>query len=167
MAAALTVPAASVAGCSLSGPAPERAPAARSADVDPDVALLDRVTGSTATMVALYEGVVERHRALRRDLRPLLAAHRAHASALGEAAPVGGAGSARPGRGGQAPAAGDVGVPDSAGRAVRRLRAAEREASGRLLEASGAALSGPFARLLASMSAASAQHVQVLREVGR
>jgi hypothetical protein len=165
VAAALTIPAASVAGCSLSGEAPPRAPAGRSEEVDPDVALLDRVAASTATMVALYEGVVEQHRPLRRDLRPLLAAHRAHADALGDAAPSGD--SAGRGDRGHDRAAGQVQVPAGEARAVRRLREAEREASGELLEATREATSGAFARLLASMSAASAQHEQVLREVGR
>jgi hypothetical protein len=62
VAAALAVPAASVAGCSLSGPTPRRAradsPVGRSAEVDPDVALLESVAGSTDAMVALYEGVL-------------------------------------------------------------------------------------------------------------
>jgi hypothetical protein len=167
VAAALTIPAASAAGCSLSGPAPDQAPARGSADVDPDVALLDRVAGATATMVALYEGVVERHRGLRRDLRPLLAAHRAHAAALGDAAPSAGANAESRGRVERDSSTDRVDVPARETAAVRQLRAAEREASGRLLEETRAATSGAFARLLASMSAASAQHVQVLREVGR
>jgi hypothetical protein len=166
VAAALTLPAASVTGCSLSGPAPRRAPVSRSAEVDPDVALLGRVAGATADMVALYEAVVERHRDLRGDLRPLLAAHRAHAAALGEAAPsgrgAGAAGAARP-----QPSAATVDVPRDVAGAVRRLRAAERRTSDDLLEATGQASSGAFAQLLASMSAAAAQHLQVLREVGR
>ncbi len=164
--AALAVPVAG-AGCTLSGPAPQRSPVRQSAEVDPDVALLGEVTTATTELLALYEGVAAEHRDLRADLRPLLEAHRAHAGALGDAAPPGGAGPSsrrRPGGGG---AAGPrVDVPRGARAAVRRLMAAEREAADGLLDATGRAASGPFARLLASMSASSAQALRVLGEVG-
>lgn len=174
--AALSVPAAPVvsavaAGCTLSDPAAKPSPRAEP-EVDPDVRLLADVAAGTQALVGLYEAVLDEHRDLRRDLRPLLAAHRAHARALGDAAPErlpGGQG----GRGASdAPGTGTprspepVDVPRRPAAAVRALRAAERDASRELLAATGDASSGPFARLLASMSAASAQHVQVLAGVG-
>ncbi|HEX2175669.1 MAG TPA: hypothetical protein VHG70_07140 [Nocardioidaceae bacterium] len=163
VAAALAVPVA--AGCTLSGPAPERSPVRRSTEVDPDVALLEEVAASTEALVTLYEAVVGRHRGLRRDLRPVLDAHRAHAAALGDAAPRrGSARRRRRRRGGQGD--GPVDVPAQESRAVRRLAGAERQAASDLLDATRRAASGAFARMLASMSASSAQAVRVLGEVG-
>jgi len=165
LAAALAVPAASAAGCTSSGPTPATRGSAREApEVDPDVALLEQVSRATAAVVALYEAVVEEHRGLREDLRPLLAAHRAHEEALGEAAPPGDAQDRRRGLGSDASAkAPDVpGRPD---RALERLVSAERDTSRRLLEATREAASGGFARLLASMSASSSQAVRVLGEL--
>lgn len=159
MTAAVTVPASLVAaagGCTLSGPPPQR-PGTRTADVDPDVALLRDVATTTDRLVALYEGVLSRHRELRRELRPLLRAHRRHASALGDAAP--GAPSQNPRN---TPSQPDVDTPRRAAAAVREIRTAERDASAELLGQTRRAESGTFARLLASMSACSAQHVQVL-----
>jgi len=173
LAAALTVPAASAAGCTLSGSASGEGPARRSQEVDPDVALLEDVSQTAAAVVALYEGVIAEHRGLRGDLRPLLATHRAHVEALGQAAPED-AGQARGGTGGGGPrdrtgrqaAAQPPRVPRRVGQAVHRLQTTERETSDRLLEATRQAESGVFARLLASMSASSAQAAHVLAEVG-
>lgn len=163
VAAVVTVPAAAAAGCTLSGPTPSRSPERRSAEVDPDVALLGEVAAATEAMVALYEGVLDRHRGLRRELRPLLATHRAHATALGEAAPSDA--SSQPPRSADRTPPAREDVPRRPEAAVRQLRAAERSAAGDLLDATRRAASGPFARLLASMSASVAQHVAVLAEV--
>ena len=168
MLAALTVPATpAVAACTLSGPAAD--PAARSEPpVDPDVRLLGEVAAATDVLVGLYESVLDEHRDLRRDLRPLLAAHRAHAGALGDAAPRPGAtGSGTGRRSTPTPSAPEpADVPRRPAAAVRVLRDAEQDASRDLLTATADAASGPFAQLLASMSAACAQHVRVLAGVG-
>ena len=177
VAAALAVPAAAASGCTLSDSSPPREPQQRSAEeVDPDVALLDEVSFATDEMVALYEASVERHRVLRRDLRPLLQAHREHADALGDAAPEPrrdqGRGQRRDrGRHGSGdpasePTPGDVTVPARRPEALRDLAAAERAHAVALMDATGRAASGDFARLLASMSAASATAERVLAEVG-
>jgi hypothetical protein len=163
LAAAVTVPAVT-AGCTLSGPTPRRTSDRRSTEVDPDVALLEDVAARTDAMVALYEAVLGRHRSLRPDLRPFLDHHRRHARALGDAAPRGSEG-ARGRRRGRADGDGSVQAPRGRGAALRRLVGAERTASAELLEATRRAESGPFARLLASMSASSAQAQAALGQV--
>jgi hypothetical protein len=172
LAAGIAVPIASTAGCTLSGPSPQRSPARRSAEIDPDVALLDEVVASTSAMVVLYEQVLDRHRSLRAQLRPMLAAHRAHAAALGDAAPSDGepsdgepGGQARAGTTQPDAPADRTDVPRQPAAAVRELTGAERRLSRELFDATRQAASGPFARLLASMSASAAQRVQVLGEV--
>jgi hypothetical protein len=162
--AVVALPAAAAAGCSLGAPDGSRQATSGRGGADPDVALLDRVAGGTERMVALYEATMERHRDLRGDLRGLLAAHRAHAAALGEAAPPA-RGTGGPGAGSRQPATPRPDVAGRPGAAVRELRAAERDASDELQAAAARADSGPFARLLASMAAASAQHARVLAEV--
>lgn len=165
--AAVLVPAASAAGCTLSGPEPEHPRRRAAAPEDPDVALLARVAASTTALVELYEAVAARHRALRADLSPLLAARRAHEDALGQAAPGRrGQPPRRGGRGRDRQSAGTVEVPRRPGAAVRLLADAEREQSARLLDATRQAASGGFAQLLASMSASCAQSSRVLTEAG-
>jgi hypothetical protein len=163
LAAALAVPVASAAGCTLSGPPSREGATGRSPEVDPDVALLEEVSRATSEVVALYEGVIEQHRSLRGDLRPLLVAHREHVQALGQAAPPEEAGNDRTRRG--SATAQTPHVPRRPGQAVRRLQSTERDTSDRLLEATRQAQSGGFARLLASMSASSAQAGHVLGEL--
>lgn len=163
VAAAIAVPVAA-AGCTLSGPTPTRSPQRRSAEVDPDVALLDDVTAATSAMVELYEGVLREHPSLRRDLRPMLDAQRAHADALGAAAPSEKDGPSGP-SGGASPrrrSGRGVEVPRRPAAAVRALTDAESRSAADLLEATRKALSGPFAQLLASMSASASQRVLVL-----
>ena len=161
LAAALAVPAASAAGCTLSGPAPNKRSAREAPEVDPDVALLDEVSEAADELVALYEAVIDEHRSLRDDLRPLLTAHHAHVQALGQAAPD--AADRRGDQAGSSPSAPHV--PRRSEQAVRRLQSTERRTSERLLEATREAESGGFARLLASMSASSAQAEHVLGEL--
>jgi hypothetical protein len=169
LAAALAVPAATAAGCTLSGQAPSEGSAREANEVDPDVALLEQVSQATDEVVALYEAVIEEHHGLRDDLQPLLAAHRAHVDALGQAAPdaaegarggQGERGGGRDGSSAQAPH-----VPRHPKQAVRRLQSTERQTSKRLLEVTREAQSGGFARLLASMSASSAQAAHVLGDL--
>ena len=164
LAAALSVPAATAAGCTLPGQEPGKGTAREAGDVDPDVALLEQVSETAGEVVALYEGVIDEHHSLRRDLRPLLAAHRAHVDALGQAAPDEAHGG-QAGRRGTPPTKAPH-VPRRPVQAVQRLQTTERQTSERLLEATRQAESGGFARLLASMSASSAQAAHVLGEVG-
>jgi hypothetical protein len=166
LAAALAVPAATAGGCTLGGTTPAKSSAREAPDADPDVALLEQVSEATAAVVALYEAVMDEHRSLRDDLRPLLAAHRAHEDALGEAAPPEDARDRRAARRGDASAkAADV--PRRPDQAVARLESTEQATSRRLLEATREAESGGFARLLASMSASSSQAVLVLGELSK
>jgi hypothetical protein len=168
VAAAIAVPVAA-AGCTLSGPTPTRSPQRRSAQVDPDVALLEEVATATSAMVELYEGVLREHPPLRRDLRPMLDAQRAHADAVGEAAPSEDDGAARrPGAASPTPRrrpGRSVDVPRRPAAAIRALTDAESRSAADLMEATRNALSGPFAQLLASMSASASQRVLVLGEV--
>jgi hypothetical protein len=164
--AALVLPAATAAGCTLSGPEPERSPEPGAAPADPDVALLDDVAASIAALTDLYDAVTERHRRLRDDLAPLLEAHRAHEAALGQASPAGARGAGRRRGRRDRRARGRVGVPAREALAVRRLAETERKTSEQLLVAARRAASGGFAQLLASMSASCAQAVQVLGQVG-
>jgi type IV pilus biogenesis protein CpaD/CtpE len=168
VAAALAVPVASAAGCTLSDPAPPRRPQA-SAEADPDVVLLDEASSATDEMVSLYEAVADRHQELRQDLRPFLQAHQEHADALGDAAPPENArrGGGRPGGADVTAPPADVDVPARRAAALRRLTQAERDHAERLLDATRRAASGDFARLLASMSAASTVAAQLLAEAGR
>jgi hypothetical protein len=164
VAAAIAVPVAA-AGCTLSGPTPTRSPQRRSAEVDPDVALLDEVADATSAMVDLYEAVLREHRFLRGDLRPMLDAQRAHEDALGEAAPSGEDGASGPSGGPRRRSGRRVEVPRRPAAAVRELTDAENRSAADLLDATRQAVSGPFAQLLASMSASAAQRVLVLGEV--
>jgi len=165
LAAALAAPAATAVGCTLSGPTPARSSAREAPDVDPDVALLEQVSKATTEVVALYEAVIDEHRGLRDGLRPLLAAHRAHEEALGEAAPPESARDRRDARRGNGSSARTPDAPRRSEQAVAQLESTERDTSRRLLEATRDARSGGFARLLASMSASSAQAVLVLGEL--
>jgi hypothetical protein len=168
VAAAIAVPVAA-AGCTLSGPTPTRSRQRRSAEADPDVPLLDEVAAATSAMVEMYEGVLREYPSLRRDLRPMLAAQQAHAAALGEAAPSKedgpSGGSAGPSPSPRRGSGRRVEVPRRPAAAIRALTDAESDSAADLLEATREALSGPFAQLLASMSASASQRVVALREV--
>lgn len=165
VAAAIAVPVTAAAGCTLSGPKPQRTSSQGETEVDPDVVLLSEVAAATKAMVELYEAVLDEHRGLRGELRPLLAAHRVHARALGEAAPAD-VRSPRVQERRERERRRRLDVPGRATTALRRVRAAERDLAAELMDACLRATSGDLARLLASMSASSGQNARVLTEAG-
>ena len=137
-----------VSGCDLGrtgGPADGPVPtAAATSTEDPDTALLEEILTELDSMVALVTESTAGSRKLRTPLVALRDLHLAHAAALGadlpDSAPT--------------PAPGE-GSGSTRSRVVTRERRLQR----RLADWSVAAESGTLARLLASMSAAVAQHV--------
>jgi hypothetical protein len=113
---------------------------------DPDAALVDEVLADLGELAALVSAAA-RFAPLRAPMRALAALHAAHLEALGGEASAG-----------KSPGVGFAGPAE----ALRRVRAAEQQAQRRLADWSVAAESGALARLLASMSAAVAQHLVAL-----
>jgi hypothetical protein len=118
--------------------------------VDPDTALVDRVLTELGELSGLVAAGA-RYASLRTPLRALGELHAAHIEALDGERTVG-----------EAPAVAFAGPAD----ALRRVRAREQQGQRRLAGWAVAAESGTLARLLASMSAAVAQHVVVLPAAG-
>lgn len=112
----------------------------------PDEALVDLVLADLGAVLGLVTAARRKTPRLRRDLRPLLVLHQAHARALG--GPPGDPGSAR--------------LPGSPGAVLDDVRAREERSRRRLVEWAVQAESGQLARLLASMSAGLAQHLVAL-----
>ncbi len=122
--------------------------------VDPDVALaLEAITSSAAAAWGLT-AVSRHHDDLAGVLRPAIATHLEHQRILERAAP---------GDSDYAPTLGRVRVPRDRARALDFARSVEDDAAEALRRQAFSARSGPFARLLASMSAASAQQSERLR----
>lgn len=113
---------------------------------DPDAALVDEVLADLGELAALVAAAAT-FAPLRAPMRSLAALHAAHLEALDGDTVAG----KSPGIGLSGPA-----------EALRRVRAAEQQAQRRLADRSVAAESGALARLLASMSAAVAQHLVAL-----
>lgn len=113
---------------------------------DPDAALVDEVLADLGELAGLVAAAAT-FAPLRASMRALTALHAAHLEALdGEPAA------------GKSPGVGFTGPAE----ALRRVRAAEQRAQRRLADWSVASESGALARLLASMSAAVAQHLVAL-----
>ncbi len=122
-------------------------PASPSAEQTDDTALLARVRGELVALAATVASAQRGAPTLRRELAPLMALHRAHAEALGE--PLGRARAAR--------------TPRAATQQqIDRVRSEEVRWQRRLVDYSVQAQSGSLARLLASMSAGTAQRLAVL-----
>jgi hypothetical protein len=113
---------------------------------DPDTALVDEVLAGLGELAALVAAGA-RFAPLRAPMRALAALHAAHLEAL-DGEPVAG----------RSPGVRFAGPAE----ALRRVRAAEQQGQRRLADWSVAAESGALARLLASMSAAVAQHLVAL-----
>ena len=132
----------------------------RAAQLDPDVGLaVAALAGEQAALDAI-EAVLARHRKLRRALSPIKAAHRAHVSLLAQAAPEDYPAPTTPSLPSTSPD--PFRVPPRREAALNRLSALELALSTSAKRHSFAAESGAFARLLASMAAAAAQHSVVL-----
>lgn len=137
-----------VAGCTADDGDPRPSTSTTSApSVDADSALVGEVAGRVAAAGALVRRVLRDSPSLRSDLDPLRRMHEAHLEALG--GHDGSARSSRPRRGGTADA-------------LRQVAASEQRLQRSLAAAAVRAESGTLAKLLASMSAAVAQHLAVL-----
>ena len=153
-------------GCTLGperdGSGAQGPPAAfsESAQPDPDVALAVDALAAEQAALAAIQGTLERHHRLRETLAPMLVAHRAHVSLLAQAAPKGSPSSATSSPSGASPA--PFRVRSGGGEALRSLSEMELGLTTSTKRGSFAAESGAFARLLASMAAASAQHSALL-----
>ena len=111
----------------------------------PDEALVDDVLGQLGAAVAVLRAA-RRFKQLRPTLAPLLRAHRSHAEVLeGEL-------------GDEAPAP----RPADLSAATEAVRSSETQLQAGLVDAAGRAESGALARLLASMSASTTQHLATL-----
>ena len=118
---------------------------AREPEQTPDEALVDDVLERLGTAVAVLQAA-RRFKQLRPTVAPALRAHRAHTDVL-EGEPDGGAPASRPA---DLPAA------------LEAVRASETELQAGLVDAAGRAESGALAKLLASMSASTGQHLATL-----
>jgi hypothetical protein len=151
--------------------------------VDPDVAAAALVLAEVQGVLDLLTATAQEHRSLRADLEPLRAAHAEHVRLLAEAAPAKaqeGAASDVPSPGSSpsppvsppaSPSASDGATPPvtvarQAPRALRDLVLAEEKLVASTKQRAFDAESGAFARVLASIAAASAQHAVVLRTAG-
>jgi hypothetical protein len=124
-------------GPSTGAPVPDDEGAA-----DPDTALVEEVVAGIGETAAMVAATRRRHRDLRGPLRLFVHLHTAHLEALEAPAPA----------------------PLLDGRpGLDQVRRAEKRLQGQLADAAVRAESGALARLLASMAAAVAQHLAVLR----
>ena len=111
----------------------------------PDEALVDDVLAGLGTAVAVLQAA-RRFKQLRPTVAPLLRAHRSHAEVLeGDLAD-------------QAPAQ----RPADLAAATEAVRSSETQLQASLVDAAGRAESGALAKLLASMSASTTQHLATL-----
>lgn len=143
--------------CALNNPLHEEStPAARAVrDLQPDVAVA--VEAATALRAALTAATATgaRHAALAARLAGLVAAHQTHLARVLAAVPDG--------VGTSAPST-TYAVPATPAAALARLRASETTLHDGLVGLAMRAESGPFARLLGAMAAATSQQLQ---ELGR
>ena len=130
-----------------------------------DVALATAVLRAERAVLAQVVATVRRHPRLVASVSGARAAHRAHVALLQEAVP----GAAR--SSGPSPDASTdprtPRVPIRPGAALAALAIAEARLSAAGVRHAGQARSGAFARVLASMAAASAQQAAVLSEAAR
>lgn len=144
-------PLAVAAGCRW-GPAEEDDPDLPAPEPDADAAAVDEAAAASLKALDLVQQVSADHIGLAAALTGLVAMHTAHLELL-EADLDGGRPSAAP-------------LPDTRA-AMARVRADEQALQVTLARLAGAASSGTFARALASMSAAVAQHVAALPAIAR
>ena len=158
-------------GCSL-GAEPRRASgrprgdASRTAEQDPDVALLALAAFGERFALEAATATLGRHGELAAILTGVRDAHQSHVQLLSDAAPedaVAGLRSAAASPSPVAPA-GPFRVPSRPVAALRRLSLMERDLSLANKRHAFAADSGAFARILASMAASAAQHASVLAD---
>lgn len=119
--------------------------AAQEPEQTPDEALVDEVLAGLGAAVAVLQAA-RRFKQLRPNVAPLLHAHRSHAEVL-------------EGELGDEPPAPRAADPSAATEAVR---SSETQLQASLVDAAGRAESGALAKLLASMSASTTQHLATL-----
>jgi hypothetical protein len=127
-------------------PTPSASPSvAQEPEQTPDEALVDDMLARLGAAVAVLQAA-RRFKPLRPSVAPLLHAHRAHAEVLeGDLA-------------NQPPAP----RPGDGGAALEAVRLSESQLQIALVDAAGRAESGALAKLLASMSASTTQHLATL-----
>jgi hypothetical protein len=180
LAAAAGLSVGAVVGCTpqRQGRRGEEPPEPVEPEVDPDVAVAAEALANQEQILELLGATGERHPGLARALAPVVAAHEAHAALLADAvppevtaepttsptvspAPDGPAAPESPDSS-PSPDGRRAQVPRNPARALDRVVAAERELATATKQHAFRARSGGFARLLASMAAAAAQHEVVL-----
>lgn len=146
---------ATLTGCSLNNPfSTERTPAAEAVrDLSPDVAVAVEAVTLLLAAAAAVEATATTYPALRARLTGLTATHQAHVAALSAAVPDRVDVTADPD---------PYVVPPTRGTALVSLRRAETTLHAQLVGLALRAESGPFARLLGTMSAAVSQQLAVL-----
>jgi len=150
-----TVATAATAGCALNNPLhEEKTPTARAVrDLDPDVAVAAEAVTLLRGAEAAVTATGQRHAGLAARLAGVLAAHQAHVARLVDSVPDGVDTS------GTATA---YVVPERPAAALAQLRATEQSLHDGLVGLAMRARSGPFARLLGAMAAATSQQLHGL-----
>jgi hypothetical protein len=142
-------------GCALDNPLrSEKTPAARAVrDLEPDVAVAVEAATLLRAAVTAVTATGDRHPGLAPRLTGALAAHRAHLDRVVAAVPDGVdiSGAATP-----------YVVPERPRAALAQVRTSEQSLHDGLVGLAMRARSGPFARLLGSMAAATAQQLRGL-----
>ena len=125
-------------------------------DSDFDLGVIDESRARLAAMLEVVRRVSRKHPGLAPALAGLVDLHQAHDRLLADAASASGSSSPAP-----------VRIPAPSGKALDLVRTREVSLQGEFADLARRARSGPLARLLASMSAAIAQHVSgLLRDSG-
>jgi len=150
-----TVATAATAGCALNNPLhEEKTPTARALrDLDPDVAVAAEAVTLLRGAEAAVTATGQRHAGLAARLAGVLTAHQAHVARLVDSVPDGVDTS------GTATA---YVVPERPAAALAQLRATEQSLHDGLVGLAMRARSGPFARLLGAMAAATSQQLHGL-----
>lgn len=156
LAAGTTATVALAAGCTLNNPFnSDKTPAVEAAsDLSPDVALAVAAVGALLLAQRSAERAVAAFPGLADDLAAVLALHRAHVDALEDAVPS----TVDP-----APSTPGPKAPADRRTAVKQQQVAEQKLHDQLAGFALRAESGPFARLLGSMAAATAQQIAAAR----
>jgi hypothetical protein len=158
-------PLAVVAGCRW-GPAEEDSPDLPAPEPDADAAAVHEAAEATRTVLDLVRRVAADHIGLSASLAGLVGMHTAHLALLEADPGPGDEADPEPGDEGDGEPPADVPLPNARA-ALARVRADELALQATLARLALSASSGTFARALASMSAAVAQHVAVLPSVAR
>lgn len=158
LAAGTVAAAAALAGCELDPPdddEPSAKPGAALSDEEYDTNLAGKAARSISTTLEEARSAADRHVGLAKSLAGLIAMHEAHHALLADsgadadADPSGSPSASTP-------------ASTSSGVALSRLASSERKLGQRLEGWAVNARSGQFARVLASMAASIAQHVEAL-----